>query len=128
MHSVLGAMLAQKIFEVKETMLLIRIGVRDHSNFIYHIFKVLFCPTHLITVNLRYLHIKSYLAFMRPNHLVTLSLQILYMFFQRSLLQKVFHVNLAHCSPQCVHTQSHAYLMKIPMTYYDASTTNFRLF
>ena len=29
---------------------------------------------------------------------------------------------------QCVYTRSHAYMMKIPMTYYKAPTTNFRLF
>ena len=31
------------------------------------------------------------------------------------------------CSAQCVYTLSHAYMMKIPMTYYKAPTTNFRL-
>ena len=29
---------------------------------------------------------------------------------------------------QCVYTQSHAYMTKIPMTYHEAPTTNFRLF
>ena len=31
-------------------------------------------------------------------------------------------------SKQCVYTQSHAYMTKIPMTYHEAPTTNFRLF
>ena len=29
---------------------------------------------------------------------------------------------------QCFYTQSHAFMMKIPLTYYEAPTTNFRLF
>ena len=29
---------------------------------------------------------------------------------------------------ECVYTQSHAYMTKIPMTYHEAPTTNFRLF
>ena len=29
---------------------------------------------------------------------------------------------------QCVYTQSHAYIVKIPTRYYEASTTTFRLF
>ena len=29
---------------------------------------------------------------------------------------------------QCVYRQSHAYMMKIPMTYHEAPTTKFRLF
>ena len=29
---------------------------------------------------------------------------------------------------QCVYTHSHAYMAKIPVTYHEAPTTNFRLF
>ena len=31
-------------------------------------------------------------------------------------------------SAQCVHTESQAFMMKIPMAYHEAPTTKFRLF
>ena len=37
-------------------------------------------------------------------------------------------VQSVQSNAQCVYTQSHAYIVKIPMTYYEASTTIFRLF
>ena len=42
--------------------------------------------------------------------------------FRHIMLKKV------QCIAQCVYTQSHAYMTKIPMTYHEAPTTNFRLF
>ena len=39
-----------------------------------------------------------------------------------------FVSNFSPFTAQCVYTQSHAYMTKIPMTYHEAPTTNFRLF
>ena len=41
-------------------------------------------------------------------------------------VRTVYHLSIY--TAQCVYTHSHAYMTKIPMTYHEAPTTNFRLF
>ena len=43
-------------------------------------------------------------------------------------LYDLWVAHLESTTAQCVYRQSHAYMMKIPMTDFEAPTTNFRLF